>query len=181
MTPIDKCNLMFSLNNNPSCNIKDISKSKRIIHTEQGLFSKDREVLILLSDTHFAFLDEYEVYGHIVRYINEIWCACLVLSHKSLNKQLGKNEFLYEYNKQIINIGNWSPMNSISSNDVFIECESYEEAINEMIKMIKNYSIENNIPRSPSPEEEMAGIERVQDGDCDFRLLNLYGINLTYS
>lgn len=71
-------------------------------------------------------------------------------------------------------------MNSISNNDVFIECESYEEAIEEMVKMIKNYSTKNNVPISPSPKEEMLGIEKVQDGNCDFRLLNLYGINLTY-
>lgn len=72
-------------------------------------------------------------------------------------------------------------MNAIYKSDVFIESDSYDEAIENMNMIIKNFSCDKHIPRSPSLEEEMRGIEKVQEGDCDFRLLNLYGINLTYT
>jgi hypothetical protein len=181
MTSIDRSWLSFSLNNNPDCRIKGQSASKRLLYIEKGLFSKNKEVLILVNDIYFPNHVEHEVYGHIVKYFDDnLWCACLVLSHKCLNKRLDDSEFLNEYNKQIILEGHWSPMNSISKNDVFIESTSYEEALENMNKIIKNYSNDKNIPIAPSPEEEMADI-KVQDGNCDFRLLDLYGINLTYT
>lgn len=181
MRPVDKSNLSFSLNNNPSCSILEQSKSKRIIFCEKGLFSKDYEILILLNDTYFSSDAQHEIYGHIVKYTDNLWCSCLVFTYKRLNKQLEQQKFLFEYHKQIILLGNWSPMNSISKDDVFIESRSYSEAIENMNKIIKNFSCDNHIPISPSPEDEMNGIDKVQEGIVDFRLLNLYGINLTYT
>ena len=180
MTQIDRSNLMFSLNNNADCIIKDNSASKRVIYTKKGLLTKDEEILILITDKNLPVANNYEVFGHICRYLDDSWCSCLILNHKRLDKSMSEKKFIYQYYKTIIIDGWWSPMNSIGKNDVFYESETFSEAIKKMTEMIRLYSNIKNIPLAPSPEEEMNGITSIQEGDCDFRPLNVYGINLTF-
>lgn len=69
MTLLDRSRLMFSLNNNSDCIISDASRTKRIIFTKNGLFSKDKEILVLLNDTYFHPSEDHELYGHVVKNI----------------------------------------------------------------------------------------------------------------
>jgi len=181
MNPIDISTLLFSLNNNNSCSISNHAIEKRIIFSEKGIFSGDNEILIFVTDKCFSYDADNEVYGHITKNVQDKWCSCLVFTHERLNKNLSQDEFLFQYYREIIFADNWSPMNSVSENDVFIESNSFAEAVDNMNKIIKLFSKSKHIPVSPDPEEEINGTAIEQEGNCDFRLLDLYGINLTCS
>ena len=181
MEPIDKSNLLLSLNNNDSCSISKQAISKRIIFTEKGLLSQNKEILILLTDVCFEYESDNEVYAHIVKYEESLWCSFLVYTHVRLNKEQKQEEFLIEYYKKIIITGHWSPMNSVSEDDVFIESNSFNDAVQNLNQLIKNFSKDKHIPVSPDPIDEINGTAIIQEGNCDFRLLNIYKINLACS